>query len=37
LVVCMFLYATVVVIFTVIALVLFWRTDVREVQAQLIP
>jgi hypothetical protein len=37
LVVCMFLYATVVVIFTVIALVLFWRTDVREVQAQLMP
>jgi hypothetical protein len=37
LVVGMFLYATVVVIFTVIALVLFWRTGVREVQAQLIP
>ena len=36
LVVCMFLYAFVVLVFTVIALSIFWRRDVRELQARLI-
>jgi hypothetical protein len=37
LVVCLFLYAFVVLVFTVIALSIFGRGDVREVQAQLLP
>jgi hypothetical protein len=37
LMVCMLLYAVVVVVFTVIALSPFWRSDVRQLQAQLIP
>lgn len=37
LVVCMFLYAFVILVFTVIALSIFWRSDVRELQAHLIP
>ncbi|KAB2108361.1 hypothetical protein AG0111_0g2714 [Alternaria gaisen] len=36
LVVSMFLYALFVVVFTIVALSLFWRRDVREVQARLI-
>jgi hypothetical protein len=35
LVVCMFLYAFVVLVFTVIALSIFWRSDVRELQTRL--
>jgi hypothetical protein len=37
LVVCMFLYAFVVLVFTVIVLSIFRRNDVREVQVQLMP
>jgi hypothetical protein len=36
LVVCMFLYAAVVLVFTIIALSIFWKSDVREVHARLI-
>jgi hypothetical protein len=37
LVVCMFLYAFVILVFTLIALSIFWRSDVRELQSHLIP
>jgi hypothetical protein len=37
LVVSMFLYVVVIVVFTVLALSVFWRNDVRELQARLIP
>jgi ABC-type Na+ efflux pump permease subunit len=37
LVVCMFLYAFVVLVFTVVALNIFRRRDVREVQVRLMP
>jgi hypothetical protein len=37
LVICMFLYAFVVLVFTVIALSIFRRNDVQEVQVQLMP
>ncbi|RYO64694.1 hypothetical protein AA0113_g5771 [Alternaria arborescens] len=37
LVVSMFLYAVVIVVFTVLALSVFWRNDMRELQARLIP
>jgi hypothetical protein len=37
LVVCMFLYAFVVLVFTVIALSIFRRSEVQEMQVRLIP